>query len=172
MYKNLSEASVLKKIVSFIISLLLFCGISSFAASYPICKESTGAKPVIFTADEFKTSFSGGELDRVRFSVLPETYLGTLKLNGKPVKELSDIKINDVSKLSFIPNDGIIGSVVFLWNGAPLGGEFSDSASTVTIFISSEETAKKQNANNTSEKKTKTSVFSKIWKNIHKLFSK
>ena len=130
----------MKKTVSFLTCFLLIFGICSFAASSPICKESPGGKPVRFTADEFKTAFSGGELGRVRFSVLPESYLGTLKLNGKPVKELGAISADDIGKLTFVPESGIIGSVVFLWNGAPLGGEFSDSASTITLFITSTKT--------------------------------
>ena len=158
----------MKKTCSFFILFVILGSICCFAASGPICKESPCGKTVYFTADEFKTAFTGGELAKIRLSVLPESYRGTVKLNGKPLKELSEIPVEKIKKLTFVPQKGVTGSIVFLWNGAPAFGEFSSDASTVTIFIRAEEkvteTAVKEGKNN--------SFISKLFGAIKKRFGK
>ena len=129
----------MKKSCLLLIVFVIFFGICSFSAPEPVCKESPYGKTVYFAADEFKAAFKGGELAKIRLSALPESYRGTLKLNGKPVKELSEIPLEKISKLTFVPGKGVCGSIVFLWNGAPERGEFSSDASTVTVFIEAEE---------------------------------
>jgi hypothetical protein len=50
---------------------------------------------------------------------------------------------NPIKKITFRPARNFIGSVVFMWNGASSGQGFSDSASTVTIFIENKSTVSK-----------------------------
>ncbi len=158
----------MKKTCSFFILFIILSSICSFSASEPICKESPYGKTVYFTADEFKTAFTGGELGKIRLSVLPESYRGIVKLNGKPLKELSEIPVEKIKRLTFVPKSGVTGSIVFLWNGAPVSGEFSSDASTVTIFIEAEE-----KASETSVKANKNNSFiSKLFDAIKKRFKK
>ncbi len=130
----------MKKFLPLLLSVLLLTGVVAFAAPTPIYKEGVREERITFTFSEFNKAFTDGTLGKVRFSLLPESYQGQLRLKGKPVKELQEISANDIKKLTFIPAEDFIGSVVFMWNGAVVGSGFSDSASTVTIFISNKTT--------------------------------
>ncbi|MDP4118766.1 MAG: hypothetical protein Q8873_06210 [Bacillota bacterium] len=133
----------MKKLISLLLLVFLFSGLCVFAAPTPIYKEGVRDEVLIFSYSEFNNAFTGGTLGKVRFSILPESFQGTLRLRSKKIGELQEISADDIKKITFTPARDFIGSVVFLWNGAAIGQGFSDSASTVTIFVANKSVVSK-----------------------------
>ena len=124
--------------------MVLFCtGMVVGAAPSPITKTGVREELILFRYEDFSSAFSGGTLSKIRLSVLPDSYQGTVELKGRPVSDLQEISADDIKKITFRPARGFIGTVVFMWNGAAAGQGFSGNASTVSITIENKHTVSK-----------------------------
>ena len=90
-----------------------------------------------FSKDQFTSKFldaDGDSLYSVKAAYLPE--FGTLKFNGTPVGTDTEIKVNEIENLAYIPDQDYFGLDVFDWNASD-GKDFAIVPKRVSVFITS-----------------------------------
>lgn len=94
-----------------------------------------GISPVSMTPALFIDEFTDTEsLTEVILTNLPAT--GQVQLDGVLVTEGQAIPVAQLNKLSFVPDNGQVGTVSFKWNGKD-GTQYAKDSANVTIVINS-----------------------------------
>ncbi len=79
---------------------------------------------------------AGKSLVSVRFDQVTNEKAGNLKLGGNTVKKGNTIAVNDLNRLTFVPNAGYRGEAIFTWT-ANYGGASSPFPGAVVITVGS-----------------------------------
>ncbi|MBO0348555.1 DUF4347 domain-containing protein, partial [Phormidium pseudopriestleyi FRX01] len=101
----------------------------------PLNQTGTKDTPFFFNPAYFTSQFTdsdGNTLQKILITSLPTT--GTLFFDGNPIENPLEIPLNDIEKLSFVPNENFNGAVSFNWNGFD-GTDYAETPSTVNLNI-------------------------------------